>query len=392
MTADLHRATIPAGPVPAAVAAAVAGLHGGEGFSMTTGVGPATSVWRPAAPRRLPSGWQAAVSRDSGGDRRIALRQLASTVGPVAALFALSALLAGTPGRGWATIPIGVLNGLFLVRLFGLFHDCAHGSLFPSRRANVVAGHLLGLVVATPLHEWARRHHLHHATSGNLARRGWWDFPLLTVREYAGSSRGARLAYRLSRHPALVFTVAPLLFFAVVQRFPAPGARRRHVANVLGVDLLLAAGALGLGRAGLLGTALEVSLVPAAVSSTIGFWFFYVQHQFPAAYWASPQDWTWTDAAFAGSALIDLPRWLRWFTVDLGYHHIHHLAPRIPNHRLAACHDANPEWPRPPIITLRSSRAALQAHLWDEERGAMVSFRDARALGDPRPAAAVGSP
>jgi omega-6 fatty acid desaturase (delta-12 desaturase) len=307
-------------------------------------------------------------------DRRVALRQLVTTLVPIAALFAVSGLLVGR--AWWATIPIGVLNGLLLVRMFGLFHDCVHGSFLPTRRANAMVGHALGLVVATPFHEWGRRHHLHHATSSDLDRRGWWDFPTFTVREYLSAPWPVRVGYRAARHPMVLFTVAPLLFFAVVQRVPAPGARLKHVVNVVAVDVAVVAALVVLVRLGDPGAALVVYLVPAYVSSTVGFWFFFLQHQFPAAHWARHGEWTWIDAAFKGSAFIDLPRVLRWFSADLGYHHVHHLAPRMPNHRLAALHEANPQWPRPAVITVRSSRSAFVAHLWDEERRTMVSFAD----------------
>lgn len=320
--------------------------------------------------------WRSAIAPYARADPRVAWRQLVSTLVPMGLLFAAGALV----GRWswWASVPIGVVTGLFLIRLFGIFHDCVHGSFLRSRRANTIVGYALGFVLVTPFHEWGRRHLLHHATSSDLGRRGWWDFWTMTVREYRASPGPVRVAYRVARHPVVVFGALPLLFFVVAQRVPERGARLRHVANVVAVDLAIVALLLGLGRAGALDTFLATLAVPALVCSTGGFYLFYVQHQFPAAHWAPSDSWTWVDAAFVGSSHLRMPAPLAWLTADLGYHHVHHLAPRIPNYHLAACHEANPGWPAPPTFTIRSSTAAMRACLWDEERRAMVSFADAR--------------
>ncbi len=274
------------------------------------------------------------------------------------------------------TLALAVPASGFLVRVFIIMHDCSHGSFFRSRRANDVLGTLTGILLFTPYYGWRRRHSLHHATSSDLGRRGWWDVRTLTVREYAESSRWQRFGYRLYRHPLVLFVIGPLAFFLVIQRFSSPGAHRRERLNVRLTNLAIlctVAGAMWLvgPREYLL-----LQLPVMFLSSAVGLWLFYVQHQFEGAYWTRHSEWDFVQAALAGSSYYKLPRLLQWFTGNIGFHHIHHLNPKIPNYRLQFCHDENPELQRVNTLTLWSSRRSLSCKLWDEDGQRMVSFKE----------------
>mgnify|MGYP002654725045 CR=1 FL=1 len=275
----------------------------------------------------------------------------------------------------WLVLLLAVPTAAMQVRLFTLFHEATHYSLFASRRANQVAGVILGVPCFTPYFQWGRRHALHHATSGDLDRRGWWEIPTLTTQEYSQASRIGRVSYRLTRSPLLLFTVIPFVFFAVVQRFGVPGARRRERIGVWATDALL----LGIliGVISLIGLSTFVALwLPVAVLSAIGgFWLFYVQHQFENAYWVSHDEWSFVDAALRGSSFLCLPAALDWITLSIGYHHIHHLNPRIPNYRLAAAHRDNPEFHDVVTMGLGESLSTVRANLWNGNQ--MTGFRDA---------------
>jgi omega-6 fatty acid desaturase (delta-12 desaturase) len=264
-----------------------------------------------------------------------------------------------------------------LVRTFVLMHDCAHGSFFASRTANDAVGFVTGVLTLTPFAQWRRDHALHHASSGDLDRRGHGDVPTLTVREYLAKSPKGRLVYRIVRHPILLLVGGPF-YLTVSQRF-----RGRSTATgspqISSVWWTNAAIALGLAAAILAvgwQTVLIAYLIPFYFAAMAGVWLFYVQHQFEDAYWTGHEDWNYFDAALRGSSHVKMPRILAWFTGDIGLHHVHHVAPRIPNHRLQRCHDENAVFHVAPVVGLRSGMAALRLALWDEERRQLVRFRD----------------
>ena len=273
---------------------------------------------------------------------------------------------------------IGVVVAGLLVRTFVLMHDCAHGSFFASRKANDVIGFLTGVLTLTPFAQWRRDHALHHASSGDLDRRGHGDVPTLTVREYMARSPRARLAYRTVRHPLVLLLGGPL-HLAIGQRFrgESKATGRRQIASVWGTNaaiaVLLTAAIWAVGWKSVL---LAYGL-PYFMAASMGVWLFYVQHQFEDAYWAPHDHWDYGEAALRGSSHLRLPQPLRWLTADIGLHHVHHIAPRIPNYRLQQCHDDNAVFQKSPTITIRSGTAALRLTLWDEERNRLVSFRDA---------------
>jgi omega-6 fatty acid desaturase (delta-12 desaturase) len=284
------------------------------------------------------------------------------------AALAVSPLLAAV-----LVLPIAGL----LVRTFILMHDCAHGSFFGSRNLNDTVGFLTGVLTLTPFAQWRRDHALHHASSGDLDRRGHGDVPTLTVREYLAKSPRGRLGYRIIRHPALLLIGGPI-HLAVNQRMWGKGksAGSRQYASVwmtnAAIGLLLW---VALATVGWQSVVFAFAL-PYYLAAVAGVWLFYVQHQFEDAYWAPHGEWDYVEAALRGSSHLRLPPILQWVTGSIGLHHVHHVAPRIPNYRLQQCHDANRLFHESPVVTVRSGTAALRLALWDEDQHRLVRFRD----------------
>jgi omega-6 fatty acid desaturase (delta-12 desaturase) len=298
------------------------------------------------------------------------------------------ALVGGTwaaaAGR-WPIVALAVLAAsAFAVRMFCAMHECSHGSVVGSPRLDAALGHTLGALTVTPFGAWRRRHLLHHAALGDLDRRAWHDYPTLTVDEYVSRSTTRRALYRLARHPLVILCVVPVLFLGIVQRFPAPQSSRREKVQVAALDLVLLAVTVTLWRFGVLGAFAAVQLPVFVIAGAAGYYLFHVQHQFPDGWWARTDAWSWGDAAWRGSSFLALPRPLQWITCTIGYHHVHHLAPRIPGDRLARCHELLAPLGAPTRIGLRDSRACFRRALWDESSGRLVSFRDAAATTDER--------
>jgi omega-6 fatty acid desaturase (delta-12 desaturase) len=268
----------------------------------------------------------------------------------------------------------------FLVRTFILFHDCTHVSLFASRRANRYVGRFLGMFVLSPFERWRHDHAVHHATSGDLARRGVGDIVTLTVTEYRARGRAGRLGYRLLRNPVVMFGLGPVVAMVVGPRIATRSQRPRMRHSVWALDVVLVAVLGGLVWAIGWKDLLLVWALPAMLAGSIGIWLFYVQHQFEDAYWEPSGDWSFADAALRGSSYLRLPKVLQFFTGNIGLHHVHHLNARIPNYRLQQAHDENPLFHGVPTLSLREALASANLKLWDEESGKLVSFGQARQL------------
>jgi acyl-lipid omega-6 desaturase (Delta-12 desaturase) len=264
----------------------------------------------------------------------------------------------------------------FLLRTYIVFHDCAHGSFLPSKRGNAWLGTALGLLVFAPFVRWRHDHAVHHATSGDLDRRGVGDLPTITVAEYGALSPRRRLAYRLIRNPAVMFGLGPVVAMIVGPRIPARNARPRMRRSVIGTDIALAV--LVGGLCWLMGWReyVMVALPPALLAGAAGIWLFYVQHQFEDAYWQSTSDWNYADAALRGSSYLKLAKPLQFFTGNIGLHHIHHLNARIPNYNLQRAHDENPLFQGVPTLSLWQALRAVRLKLWDEDRARLVTFAD----------------
>jgi omega-6 fatty acid desaturase (delta-12 desaturase) len=280
----------------------------------------------------------------------------------------------------WLMLPVALVAAGFLARIFIIFHDCGHGSFFASKRANDTVGVIAGILNLTPYRHWRWQHALHHGTAGDLDRRGSGDIWTLTVQEYIDSSRRTRIAYRLARNPLVLFLIAPLYVFVVHHRFADSAARpreRRSVHLTNGILLLVT-----LGMSALMGLKafLAIQLTVSAFAAAAGLWLFYVQHQFEGAYWARGAAWNYRDAALAGSSFYKLPRVLQWFTGNIGFHHIHHLNPKIANYHLQGCHDADPYFAAVRPVTLLDSLKCLTFRLWDEQRSRFVGFAHLRTV------------
>ncbi|MBL4756390.1 MAG: fatty acid desaturase [Rhizobiales bacterium] len=282
----------------------------------------------------------------------------------------------------WLTIAISIPAGVFLVRLFMIQHDCGHGAFFRVRSANDWVGRILGVLTFTPYEVWRRGHAAHHATSGNLDKRGVGDVDTLTVSEYQALPWFSQLLYRFYRHPFILFGIGPAYYFILRNRFPIGISRgdRAFWISAMGTNLgiILLSGILiyFLGFEAFL----LVQLPTILVASSIGVWLFYVQHQFEDTYWAESKDWKLQDAALYGSSHYDLPGVLRWLTANIGVHHVHHLASRIPYYRLHQVLVDHPDLANIRRMTIWESFACVKFRLWDENQRKMVTFSEARAM------------
>ena len=318
-------------------------------------------------------------------------RSLLDVVTSIVAYLALSVVLHVTLGVSvLLTIALVVLTAGFLVRTFVVFHDCGHGSLFSSKRANRWVGRFAGLLVLSPYERWRHDHAVHHGSSGDLERRGVGDIVTLTVDEYHARSRRGRLAYRLTRSPLVMFGLGPIVAMVVGPRIASRSQRPRLRHSVLATDacVFLVAAVL----CWLIGweRLLLVWAPSALLAGSIGIWLFYVQHQFEDAYWQSSDDWDYTEAALRGSSYLKLPRLLEFFTGHIGLHHVHHLNARIPNYNLPRAHRENAIFHQVPTLSLLDGLRAVNLKLWDPDRGKLVSFAQARQTSIRPPARAIG--
>src|SRR5438309_8751252 len=301
-----------------------------------------------------------------------ALWQIVSTIVPYALLWYLMYVTLSI--SWWLTLPLAVLAGAFLVRVFIIFHDCGHGSFFKSQTANDVTGFLSGILTFTPYYHWRWEHALHHATSGDLDRRGTGDVWTLTVQEYLESSRWRRFSYRLARNPVVLFVVAPMILFLGINRIPKPKAPVRERYSVYLTNLAIGMMAVGLIWIFGLKAYLIIQLTVLMVAGSAGVWLFYVQHQFEGVYWERNDNWDYATAALKGSSFYKLPKVLQWFSGNIGFHHIHHLSPRVPNYNLERCHNAEPLFQGVKPVTLFTSLKSFTFRLWDEHRRKLVGY------------------
>jgi omega-6 fatty acid desaturase (delta-12 desaturase) len=308
--------------------------------------------------------------------------QVINTLVPYAAVWVLIYFCLGI--AWWLTIPLAVLAGGFLVRMFIIFHDCGHSSFFPSRKANDILGFITGVLTFTPYRHWSREHAIHHATSGDLDRRGVGDIWTLTVQEYLESSRGKRFAYRLARNPLILFGLAPFYIFLVKQRFPSAVAGPRERQSVAWTNLAVLGLTVGMSLIFGVKAYLLLQMLMLVVAGSAGIWLFYVQHQFEGVYWERSGEWDYGIAALQGSSFYKLPKVLQWFSGNIGFHHIHHLSPRIPNYNLERCHKAEPLFQKVKAVTLFSSFKSFSYRLWDEQRRVLIGYRALRAIRKQR--------
>ena len=292
----------------------------------------------------------------------------------------------------WLTVSLAALSGGLLVRIFIIFHDCTHGSYFRSRRANDIVGFIAGVLTFSPYQHWRWEHAIHHRSAGNLDKRGIGDIWTMTVQEYLSASRWRRLHYRLVRNPIILFVLAPLFIFVIKQRFSSTKAerRQRHSVWLLNVTLLVSTILLSW----IFGVAsyLLIQSIAMAVAGATGLWLFYVQHQFKGVYWERDEKWNYTAAALRGSSYYKLPKVLQWISGNIGFHHIHHLSPRIPNYNLQKCHESDPRFAEVATISLLSSLRSLKFRFWDEQTKELVGYAHIRKLEADRRVNCYGKP
>jgi omega-6 fatty acid desaturase (delta-12 desaturase) len=323
--------------------------------------------------------WRSIAQQYQQSDMRRSLWQVANSFGPYILIWGLMVL--SLSYSYWITLGLAVIAAAFLVRIFIIFHDCGHGSFFKSAKANELVGTICGIFTFTPFHQWRHDHAIHHATSGDLDRRGHGDVPTITVAEYLAMSRWERFRYRVFRHPFIMLLAGPVYAFVVNQRFvlSISGPRERRSVHLTNLALLVIIGTatITIGIEAYL-------LIQFPINFVAGFtavWLFYCQHQFEGTYWQHREEWSFEDAAIKGSSYFQLPRILQWATGNIGFHHVHHLCPRIPNYHLEEVHNSHPRFQEATTLTIRTSLQAFTLLLWDEEQKQLVSLRSIKKTG-----------
>ena len=324
------------------------------------------------------SKWREIVARYQTPSVKSAVWQLVSSIVP---LIATGFLMYWSLSVSYLlTLALALPAAGFTIRTFIIMHDCGHGSFLPSRTWNDIVGWVTGILTATPYSHWRREHAIHHATSGHLEQRGTGDITTLTVREYLSLKWARRAKYRIYRNPLILLGFGPTILL-LKHRWPTRGmAGKREIINVHGTNLALAAMITTLSLLIGFREFMLIWLPIVLLSGTIGVWLFYVQHQFEDAYWRDGEEWDYATAAVAGSSYFRLPKVLQWFTGNIGFHHVHHLSPKIPNYRLERCHRENPTFQKVTTLTLWQSIRTLGLKLWDEESHRMVGFGHLRRL------------
>ncbi len=301
--------------------------------------------------------------------------QLVSSIVPYIGLWIL--MIWGYQISYWITLALAIPAGLFLVRIFIIFHDCGHNSFSPSLKFNRIVGYLTGILVFTPSEKWWHAHAVHHASSGNLDKRGVGDVMTLTLDEYQQKSWLGKFGYRLFRSPLIMFLLGPIYMFIISHRYTSPKLGKKLVRWQVYHNLGLLAYAVLLSV--LIGwkVFLLIQFPVIWVAGFVGIWLFFVQHQYEGVYWSRSESWNYVASGLKGASYYHLPKWLQWFSGNIGFHHIHHLNPRIPNYELEACHNSNQ------ILQTESKQIGLfeglksiGLDLIDESSGDLIRFRD----------------
>jgi len=323
----------------------------------------------------IPADWRKMVAKYQSPEAGRSLWQLANSLIPYILLWAV--MYWSLSISYWLTLLLAVPAAGFLVRLFIIFHDCGHGSFFRSQKASDVVGFITGVLTFTPYYQWRHDHALHHATAGDLDRRGVGDVMTLTVKEYLAAPWWKKAGYRIMRSPWILFTVGATLNFVIFQRFSHRSGGKRETMSVVWTNLALAGLITGLSLLVGFKEYVMIQLPITMLSCSLGVWLFYVQHNYDGTYWVRHEQWDFALAGFNGSSFYKLPRLLNWFTGNIGFHHIHHLSPKIPNYKLEQCHRENPALQVPPLTIMRSLKS-LWYRFWDEDMRRMVGIEALR--------------
>lgn len=321
--------------------------------------------------------WISALHPYRNSDLNRSRLEIAVTVAPFVALWVVSWVLFQV--SIWLSLVVSIPAGAFLVRLFLIQHDCGHGAFFRKKASNDWVGRVLGVFTLTPYDVWRKQHSIHHATHGNLEKRGMGDIDTVTLREYKAMPWFKRFGYRLYRHPVVMFGLGPSYVFLWLNRYPSGlmSAGWIYWASAMGTNLAIAA--LAASMMWLVGwdTFLLVQGPITVMAATIGIWLFYVQHQFEDAFWEEGENWSLQDAALYGSSFYDLPKPFRWLTANIGVHHVHHLYSKIPFYKLQKVVDDFPELAGFRRLTFIESLSCLKLRFWDEDSKRMVTLKEA---------------
>lgn len=326
--------------------------------------------------------WQEIVAPYTNPSVRRSLWQMVHTIG--AYLIAWYLTYRSMEISYALTLLLAVPTAGFMVRTFIILHDCGHGSFFKSQKLNDWVGSICGVLTFTAYLRWRHEHAIHHATSGDLDRRGTGDIPTLTLREYRGLPWWGRAGYRLLRHPLILFPILMPLAFVLLERVYLGKGGRRERLSVIYTNLALLAIILAASLTIGLQQYLMVQIPILLIATTVGGWLFYVQHQFEDTYWRHHPEWDYLRASLEGSSYYKLPRILQWFTGNIGFHHIHHLSPKIPNYNLQRCFKENQIFHHVPTLTLWESFKTASLALWDEELQTLVTWRHLKTAPVPR--------
>ncbi len=316
--------------------------------------------------------WVSVIRKYNQPDKRKSIWQIINSLGPYLVLWAVMYYTLGI--SYWITLGLSLLAAGFLIRIFIIFHDCGHGSFFKSSRTSRVVGTILGALVFTPYDRWHRSHAAHHSTVGNLDKRGEGDVWTVTTDEYLAMKPGERLVYRLYRHPILLFGIGPVILFTLWFRFNTKQAGRKERWNTYLVNGIILTWCIGLSL--LMGwkAFLMIQIPVILIATSAGSWLFYVQHQFEEVIWSHNDDWDYQEMALRGSSFLKTPRIIQWFSGNIGFHHIHHLSPKIPNYNLPRCHEENQMFAAIQPITIAKGLKTMKFRLWDENLGRLITF------------------
>ncbi len=322
--------------------------------------------------------WRESVARHERPSLPHSLLDLATSMVPYLAISVAMYLLLDV--SAWITLALAIPAAGFLMRTFIVFHDCAHGSFLPSRRANLWVGRFTGLLVFQPFANWRHNHSVHHGSSGDLDRRGTGDIATLTVEEYLSRPWKSRLGYRLFRSPVVMFGIGPIWSLMIGPRIWSNKMRPRQRRSILVTNLVLALAIATISWLVGLQAWLLVQMPTAVLAGTLGVFMFYVQHQFEDVYWESSDRWSYADAALQGSSYLKLPKLFQFFTGNIGLHHVHHLSAKIPNYNLQRAHDESPIFHDVPVLSVFDGLRAVRLKVIDRRSGRLLTWREVKAI------------
>ena len=308
-------------------------------------------------------------------ETRLSIQQLINTLLPLLLIWGAGYVL--LPYSPWYTALCSVLASGFVVRTFIIFHDCTHGSFFKSKKANDIIGNISGILTSFPYEKWKREHTIHHATSSNLDKRGIGDIDMLTVDEYLEKSKLGRLGYRLYRNPLVMFGLGPLFMVLVLNRLNRKDAKRKERMNTYFTNIVLLVVCTTLILIFGWTTFLLVHGLTLFIAGSMGIWLFYIQHTYEDSYFEVNSEWDYVKAAVEGSSYYKLPKLLQWITGNIGFHHVHHLSPRVPNYKLEDAHESIKPLQKATTITLKTSLESIRYKLYDAENYRFVTFKEA---------------